>query len=655
MAIKKQIRDEISSQAIQEISFARNFKQGKIRNWQKNEDMYYGRKVQPESSRANVDLNRMQEFVNTLLSKIDNPLIFKFLKRKASQVRRADRINALRTRDANKDDWDIKDIAGKKQAIIYGRAIYSYYADSVNGYQPHLDNVDVYDFLIDPSAGGIDIERAMFIGRYGIIKTKEQLKEGVKKGFYLREETTNLINGAGNADESTQEKTNRNNRTIDQNVFTSQKDNSNPDKYVFWEWYTTYKGERYYLLFQENSGSAIRVEKLTNIFSPTKEAPMGMWPFWSWASFIDLTEFWSISYCDCVRDIFQAQNVSVNQMLDNAEQINKPMKFIHVNAIEDLSQLKYRRDGYIKVKGDSDVNRSIQVVETPSINTPIQVFDILEGIQQKVSGVTDGAKGVEDTDGRATIYEGNQAATADRFGLLNKSYSFGYKRFAKLYEIGVKDHLTKKVAIDILGANGAEIEKVGKSDIFRRDDEFGLMVESSNAELALSQADKDAKIKFLYSQSENQMVNQKKLFEMEADISGFSEDQIKELLDTEDFGGMSIMSEAERDIESILDGKDIAPNEKANIAYKKRFVDYMQDHQEDISNAQFRDMADYILKLDEIIVKNMVSELNNKLLKEKMAQASQPEQPQESGVNPTASNQPEVPTTEEQELELTNN
>ena len=42
-----------------------------------------------------------------------------------------------------------------------------------------------------------------------------------------------------------------------------------------------------------------------------------------------------------------------------------------------------------------------------------------------------------------------------------------------LYEIGVRDHLTKKVAIDMIGPEGIETEEVSKRDIFHRGDQFG--------------------------------------------------------------------------------------------------------------------------------------------------------------------------------------
>ncbi len=605
------MRQEIIAQALQEIQFSRNFKQGKIKNFKINEDLYYSRKVLAETSRANVDLGQMSSFVHTLLSKIDNPLTFKFTKRKESQLTRVKLLNALRVTDQQKDDWDIKDIVGKKQAIIYGRSIYSYYADSVDGYEAHLENVDVYDFLIDPSAGGIDIERAQYMGRYGVIKTKSQLKAGVKSGLYLKRETNNLIEGASNATESSQEQTNKQNRTYDTNVYTQQKEISGSDKFKFWEWYTTYDGERYYLLLTEQGATAVRVEKLKDIFTSN------LFPFWTWAAFPDLTEFWTPSYCDYVREIFMAQAISINQMLDNAEQINKPQKVVNVGAIENLAELKYRRDGYIKVKKDFNVDQALQTIRVSSIDTPIKTFQLLDGIQEKASGVTAGAKGVS-TEDKVGIYEGNQANVADRFGFLNKSYSFGYKRFSKLYEWGVRDNLVKKTAVDILGPEGVEMVKISRRDIFRGDEEFGCMVESSNAELALSEAEKRTKLTFLANQQNNPMQNPQKAYELQATIVGFDEDTIRQLQDSGDFGDAKVMSEAERDIEKLLDGENVQPNEAANTAYKQRFVDYMRDHKEDINMEQFTLLADYVLRLDPIITRNMVQDANNILFRSQM-------------------------------------
>lgn len=636
--LDKDTRNKIIDQAKDEIIFARQHKQGKVkRTWQPNEDLYYSRGQYNDfyytngvtqapsqtQSRANVDLGRMAAFVHTILSKIDNPLVFKFTKRKVSQLRRVKMLNSLRVADQDKDDWEIKDIVGKKQAIIYGRAIYSYFAESVTGYRSHLDNVDVYDFLIDPSAGGIDIERAMYLGDYGVVKSRQELEDGIKSKIYLKDETRNLLDGDGNSTEENQEQTNKKRRTQDQNIWTTEKEIGNKDKFKFWRWGTTFEGERYYLLFSERGATAIEITPIEEKFEA------GLWWYWTWAAFPDMTEFWTPSFCDYVRQIFLAQAVSINQMLDNAEQINKPQKVVNVGMIENLAELKYRREGLIKVKKDFDVNKAFQSVITPSIDTPLKVFEALDAIQEKASGVTAGAQGdaPNKADSKAAIYEGNQENSADRFGFLNRSYAFGYKRFAKLWQNGVREHLIKKQAIDILGPEGVEVIEISRRDIFRKDEEFNLLVEASNAEIALSEQDKNTKLGFLAAQSAipvapgaKPIQNAQKAYEIQAEIAGFSPEQIRELLDTSNYGDNDTMAEADKDIEALLDGEKIVPNEVANTAYKQRFVDYMMKNKTAISNDQFVALAEYVMNLDQVIMRNMIRKANDELMKMQMEQ-----------------------------------
>jgi hypothetical protein len=308
-------------------------------------------------------------------------------------------------------------------------------------------------------------------------------------------------------------------------------------------------------------------------------------------------------------------------MLDNAERVNKPQRIVDVSAIKNLAELKYRRDGYIKATPGTAAT-AIKTVETPSIETPLKVFDTLEGIKQTASGITPGALGIEDTDGRATIYEGNQANVADRFGLFNKSYSFGYKRFGLLYMHGVDEHLTKKVAVDIIGPEGIEQEKIGRSDIFRKSDEFGVLVEASNAELSLSEQKKRTLAAFYASLlGRPELANQKVVIENLAKVAGAEPDTVRQLLELDIYGDAELMSEAERDIEDLLDGKVLKPNRLANAAYKQRFVDYMNDHEEEMDLEQMKRMVLYVRSLDEVIVGNTIREAREQAQRELMSQS----------------------------------
>lgn len=603
-------RDLISAQAIREIAWARRFKQGKVRNWQRNEQMYYSKKTAVLESRANVDLARMQEFVHTLLSKIDNPLTFKFTKRKEAQLKRVELLNSLKTFDADRDNWDMKDIAGKKQALIYGRAIYHYNAESGDSYRPNLENIDVYNFLIDPSAGGIDIEQARYLGDYSVVLSREDLEQGVENGLYDKAIVGTILQGSGNNTESNQEQTNKMPRTYDQTTF-GQKELQSDDKFKFWRWHTTYynkdtkTSERYYLLMRERGDQCIRIEKLVDLTSATDDFPMSAWPYWTWAAFVDLTEFWTPSFCDYAREVLLAQNVTINQMLDNAEAVNKPQKAVVVGMVENPNELKYRRDGIIKVKTGQNINNIVQLLNVPSIDTPLKVFDKLEAIYEKATGVSAVETGNAATEGKVGIYEGNKAENADRFGLLNKSYSFGYKRFARLYEIGVKDHLIKKIAIDIIGPDGIEVVKVSKRDLYKSNDKYGLMIEASNAETLASAQKADLKAKFLIGHSQDPLQNQKKAYEMEGKIVGFTEDEINELMDTSEFGSAQLMARAASDIEGILNGEDVKPNQYANAAYAQKILDYAKEHVEELKTTdKFNDIMRYLQLIKPIVIRN---------------------------------------------------
>lgn len=623
-------RQKIIAQALNEISFARNFKQGKVKNWKTNEDLYYSRKIQPEGSMSNVDLGEMQSHVHTIMAKVDEPLVFKYTKRKKSQLKRVNRLNGLRIFDQERDFWELKDIAMKKQCIIYGRAIAAYFADSADGYMPHLEPVDVYDFLIDPAAGGLFLENAQYLGDYGVVKTRTEIKKGIKDGIYLKKEAEELLAGSSNATEQPMEETNKINRTQDQNVWQVNKQIPASEKFKFWRWGTTFEGQRYYLLLAERGATAIEVVPIEDKFES------GLWWYWTYAAFPDLTEFWTPSFCDYVRELIMAKAETINQMMDNSEKINKPQIKVQAGSIENMAQLKYRREGRIIVKKDFDVNKAVQPMLTPAITAPLLVFDRLQSIQDRSSGVTAGDSGTakNDSGAKATIYEGNQANSADRFGFFNKSYSFGYKSFARLYEHGVREHLIKKEAIEILGPDGVEIEEVARKDIFWKHDKFGIMVQSSNAELALSDNDKKIKLNFLGNQDKdpNSVQNKKKSYEFQAEIAGFQDEEIRQLLDTSEFGDEGLMADADRDIEMILDGQNIPPNQEATTAYMQRFVDYMTKNQEtNLSTDEFNRLSAYVGKLQPIIFRNMIKMANQALLKKAMAQAMEGVLPGQGG------------------------
>lgn len=601
--LSKSLRDKLITQSLDEIEHARKYKKGRIAQWQQNEDLVFGKKPPTIPHHTNVMLPKMQGFENTLLSKIRNFPALKYLKGEEADLKKAKRMTALleQTAKPTNGNWKFKDLIGKKSGIRYGRAIFEAYGESKNGFKFHLNPVSPYDFLIDPAAGGIDIEKASYLGRTGIYLSKTQIKEGVKNGTYLRTESYALLNEGNNANDNAEEQKNKENRYFA--LIGKPRQIASTDQYKFWRWFTTLEGTRYMLLLNEQGKTAIRVEELTDSFKSNK------WPFADWATDPDLDEYWTPGPDDQVREIFMAQTKVINQMLDNNEDINEPMKGYDVDKVVDASLLNKRRGGLIPFKKDTDINKAVQVFTPQPIQNGIIVYEELDKIQQLESGVTAESRGVSDED-KVAIYEGNQANIADRLGLLNDSYAIFYHRLMELFEHAVREHLTTKVAIQMIGANGIEVEEITKTDVLPEDTGFDYYISASDAEMRNDIGLKRAKLQYAVNNKNNPIINQKVLAEVEAEIAGWEADDIKRLMDVDEFGDAELMSECARDIQRIITGEDVQPNEAANVAYKQKMVDYLRDKSENLKPEQILALTVYIEAIEPYVIRNTVRKAN---------------------------------------------
>lgn len=599
--IDKRTREKIVEQALKEIEFDRNYKRKRIIDWHKNEQLLAHEKQNLGDQRSNVGIANTKAigFQDTLLSKVDDAPKIKFIKTTEADLHVANRYNGLFNMDmaSENEDLDFKDLLGKKSGIVYGRTIYDYHASSFKGYKSTLNPVSAYDFLIDPSAGGRDMEKARHLGRAGVWKDKWQLQNGVKDGIYIKSEVDQLLTGKGDGENASQEQKDKAEGTY---FLTGEKQRvlEGTDNYHFHEWGTTYEGERYYLLVHESSKIAVRVERLKDMFA------RNLWWFWSWATNPEENEFWTLSPLDNVRQIFIAQGINIDQALDNNERINHPMMGVVAGAVKNLSDLRYGRDKRVMFKKGIDLNTATKTFTTPQIDNPLTIYQALEGIADLESGVSASTKGVAEED-KVGIYEGNLANLSDRLGLLNKSYARGYKTFANLWKYGVEEHMTKEIAIEMLGAEGISYETVKPSDM-KPNKSLKVMVEANDAETQSDNQDKRNKLAFLASKKGDPTFNQKVVAEMEANIAGFKREEIDRLLDVENAASAELMAEAAQEIELLIDGKEVEPNWQANTKYAQKFVDYMQDHKNELTDEQFKALEDYLLSVQDIIVRNSV-------------------------------------------------
>ncbi len=567
------IKDKLVEQAIKEIEFAKQYRRKRETEWKKNDEIMRGYQEADESTRTKVPLYQAIAFEETLLSKIDNSLVFKFVPGGLEDKRKAQKFNALRERDAKVGRWDKRDRQGKRHGIRYGRVIFSYFATSEDGeYKPNLNNIRPRHFLIDPDAGGLDKELAMYMGWYGVKKTKAQLETGVKKGIYDKKAVEDLILAGSNYNMETQEDLDERNSGMTPDTTEKARKRPREDLFMFYQWFTTDEnGERYILLLTP-SGKAVRCQKWKEI------EPTNLYPIWTWATTPDDREFWSISPLERVRRMMKAQEKSIAQMMDNADQVNKPKMAVNVDFVRNLSQVKYGTKGFIEITGQTDVDKVVKAMATPPIDSPLLVYDKLQQLQDRFSGVTADAAGVTDTDAVLGVQDNNLANLGDRIGLLNKEYSDGYYDFAVLYKSGVRTHLTGKVAIRILGPNGLGVEQVSWADLDPTGEDYDIIIESSSAESQANKIETKNKLTVLGTAKGDPLYNQRVVREKELELSGFSEDDKRALLDTKD-GSEGMVVLAYEDFEKFLNGnfKDLVVPRNANLTYLQVLKDLWEE------------------------------------------------------------------------------
>lgn len=112
-------RQKIATQALSEIDFARQNKAPKYPQWHKNEDLYYNKKINVEVGKINVNLNEMQSFVNTFVSKINAPWNFEYIKGEEADLEKAKIANAIKDKDRKGGDWDAKALFADQQLVMY--------------------------------------------------------------------------------------------------------------------------------------------------------------------------------------------------------------------------------------------------------------------------------------------------------------------------------------------------------------------------------------------------------------------------------------------------------------------------------------------------------------------------------------------------------
>lgn len=643
-------KEKIVLQCRREYEAGIGYRQGRVKDWQVTEDLYYGRVKKSIKGRFNIPLPVMSGFVDTLYSKLDEPPVVKFKPVEEADYRSSKKVQALWDLQTSlgDSDFDSKDLDAKKLAIFYGRAIFKAYAESDPKFKFCIHVVDPYDFYVDPTGGG-DLEEARYLGEDNIFKSKSELIQGANDGIYDKKNVHLLVNGMAESviKENDDAQMNKANRlaAIGLTSMTYNFMGEGTQKLI--ESGTIYNGQRYYVLWDYKTGLALRCEPIEEIFES------GLWWWTSWATNRDKFNFWSKAPADDIRPVAETLKILANQELDNRQKRNFGQRAYDPAVFPNGAELEYRPNGLVAVKsGVSQVQQiasGIYEFETPELNGTINLVNWLDNFAGQKTGVTAGAQG-QSEDAKVGIYQGNLQQVADRLGLYNKSYVKCHAAIARRFVWGAYEHLSKPQAVRLLGEKGVEWDKVRRSDV---NPDIDIMVESSSAEAAVSEAKAEKRFQAISAINANPLlikgVNPKWMVEQILTTGGFMDEEIRVAVDVSSDGNREILSVASEKIQEIIAGKTPKLFRGATTGFMQKIVDFATDNTDGDMELYNKLMA-YAQAHQKIVMENTM----RKAMKERsqaglglpgaMPQAPGVPAPSEAPVSPEAPEAPVPPT-----------
>jgi len=599
-------KDELARVAKKQVETCISFKQPRLEEIKKSLDLYANVVAKALPGRFNVPIPIMGGFVDTLKSKIDEAPNIVFSENDETDYKKVLKANAMWKWDSSpvNGKWALKDRAAKTMAIFGGRGVYKIYAESDPKYKSCLEPIDLFDFIFEPQGGG-DLDRHLFTGQMNIFKSKTDLIEGAKAGYYDKTQVGLLLMGYDNEQKEPDDE--HQNKVSRYSIYGLDPEINNyvgESVYPLTELYTTYQGKKYKIVFDYKTGIWLQVKELKEVFKS------GRHPFVSFATHEDYFQFLSKAPVDDIRLVAEAVKIIFNQALDNIQKRNWNMRAYDADIFPDPSQLQWRPDGLIKANNLSgkSIQQGIYTFETPD-NTSITVnmMTFLDNFLGAKTGITPGSQGQADEGEKVGIYYGNMQQVADRLGLINKSYTEAHAELGIRYLEGLEEHLTEDISVKVQGINGTEWTDIKKSD-FKFEKFPEVNIESSSTDAQMDELKKKRRMETLMGITSNpaliQKINPSWVAREMLKNGEFSDEQIRVAMDTINDGNAEILSEAAIAIKEIISGEEPKENRGATTGFVQKILDYEIDH--DLKPEIGKKLRDYAQTHIPIAMRNML-------------------------------------------------
>lgn len=558
---------------------SRQYKMRRLQDIAESEDLYFGVVKPSIRNPFNDSFPYMSGFVDTLVSKLDDPPEAEISESDEADYISAKKYQAAFDQEVNNSlpfaQWARKDRWCRKMAIFSGVGVYKVWGENCDGeFRFNFEIVDYYDFHCEPGGGG-DLETHIFKGEESVFKTKEELIYGVKKGIYDEYQVQKIIT-LGNASEYKQNQDEYNTRLNRHRAMGLDPQSNNYTGqvlYKFCQWVSLYDGVQYYNLFEANQGVWIRLKLLRELFPIVPQLGEALSPYVAWQTHEDPRVFWCKAPADDARPVAKSINRILNQELYNREKKNHDQRFYDPEMFYDVEALQSQQlDGLIPFDskgGNRKASEGIYKVSMGEISGSIELVSFLDSYSGQKTGTTPGSQGAAPSDQKVGIYFGELKQIEGRLGLYNKSYKEAWQQIVYRFIQAIDMHVTKPMAIKMYGAAGLTWDELTPNDKKRVRD-FGIRIKGGQDELAENMAKNERKNAALAAlQTVNPQWKEKELLKN----AGYTEEEIKDAFSMIPAGSKELMAEAAQAVDDIARGRRPKLNPGANLAFMEKLID----------------------------------------------------------------------------------
>lgn len=660
---QKKENDEMVSIALKQLVESTEFKRPWMEEIKKFEDAYYGKEKETFRIQFDIPLPVLSGMVDELKDAFDDEIAMRISGTHPADALKVQKFQALFERETKSlrpnARWDYKTRADKFLAILSGRGIQKTFAESDPEFMLNFEIVDYRYFHCEPKGGGL-LGKHLFQGEEGIFKTKSKLESGAKSGLYNKMAVKQMVAQGQNPDYKSDVESVYGEKLSRFASMGMDADNHNyvgEEIYHLCEWYLTYKGKKYYLLFDPYTRQVVRVAPLKEVFES------GLVPYTSWATHEDPKVFWTKSYA---KDFYVAHNslrTLLSQEFTNRQKKNMTPKFYDAEVVDAsrLDKSQYEHDAIVPINTKGGVRKirdSVYQFDVPELGSAtIDLSNWVSETFRKLTGTSEISDQANAKVGANVIYSKLQSASK-RLSHRAKSFQEAYAEATLRAYHGCNEHLSEPVAIRIMGANMYGWDYISRDD-FHLEGEIDPKVVSVSEEDEMNILGKDQKSKTLSEIANNpnlaQQLNPRKLVEtMLKDAGGFKDDLVTELMDVNNFANMNIKNKAEVAILQLCKGKMPEMVFDADAGFVERIMQFEKEHRNQLDKklelndqGEIKIFYEYLSQHMVIVAGNM-GRLANQIKNDRKI-AGNPQDPNAGGGAPQPAGGP-VPATPQVQL-----